>query len=112
MNLVTLAIRNLRRRVLRSAIVAFSVGLAVASALSLVALSASIESSSHESVDERGADLTVMQRDAPDFFSGFIPEATASAISCRRIPPICLEHCLWEMSHFSGLVMALSRSPR
>ena len=75
MNLVTLAIRNLRRRVLRSAIVAFSVGLAVASALSLVALSASIESSSHESVDERGADLTVMQRDAPDFFSGFIPEA-------------------------------------
>jgi hypothetical protein len=71
MNLVTLAIRNLRRRMVRSTIVALSVGLAVASALSLVALSNSIEKSTHESADERGADLTVSQRDAPDIFSGF-----------------------------------------
>jgi len=73
-NLVTLAFRNLRRRTVRSTIVAFSVGLAVASALTLVALSDSIEASVHQSVDERGADLTVMQRDASDIFSGFIPE--------------------------------------
>jgi putative ABC transport system permease protein len=81
MNLVTLAIRNLRRRMVRSTIVALSVGLAVASALSLVALSDSIQKSTHESVDERGADLTVSQREAPDIFSGAIPEALERQLS-------------------------------
>ncbi len=74
MNLVTLAFRNIRRRISRSAIVTLSVGLSVASALSLVALANSIEAGASESLDERGADLMVMQRDASDIFSGFIPE--------------------------------------
>lgn len=74
MNLVTLALRNLQRRVARTAIVSVSVGLAVASALSLVALSDSIERGSSEGMDERGADLVVLSRNASDVFSSFIPE--------------------------------------
>ena len=74
MNLVTLAFRNLRRRGTRSVIVALSVGLAVGSALSLLALADSAENGAREGVDERGTDLTVFQRDAPDIFTGFIPQ--------------------------------------
>ena len=74
MNLVTLAFRNLLRRPLRTTVVAISVGLAVGSALSLLALSDSIDNTAREGFDERGADLTITQRDASDFFSGFIPE--------------------------------------
>jgi hypothetical protein len=74
LNLVTLALRNLRQRASRTIIVSISVGLAVASALSLVALADSISRSVGEGVDERGADLTVLSRNASDIFSGFIPE--------------------------------------
>jgi putative ABC transport system permease protein len=74
LTLITLALRNLRRRLTRTTIVTVSVGLAVASALSLVALADSITRSVGEGADERGADLTVLSRNASDIFSGFIPE--------------------------------------
>lgn len=74
MNLLTLAFRNLRRRATRTLIVALSVGLAVGSALALLALADSAENGAREGVDERGADFTVFQRDAPDIFSGFMPD--------------------------------------
>jgi putative ABC transport system permease protein len=74
LNLVTLALRNLQRRATRSVIVSISVGLAVASALSLVALADSIEHGSSEGADERGGDMIVLSRDASDLFSSFIPE--------------------------------------
>jgi putative ABC transport system permease protein len=81
LNLLTLALRNLRRRPTRSIVVTISVGLAIASALTLVALSDSIERGTSEGIDERGADLTVLQRDASDVFSGFIPQAMESRLA-------------------------------
>jgi putative ABC transport system permease protein len=81
LNLITLALRNLRRRATRTIIVSLSVGLAVASALSLVALADSIKRSVGEGADERGADLTVLSRNASDIFSGFIAEDMKDKLS-------------------------------
>ena len=81
MNLLTLALRNLRRRPTRSVVVTVSVGLAIASALSLVALSDSIERGTSEGVAERGADLTIFQRDASDVFSGFVPQTIEARVA-------------------------------
>ena len=81
MNLLTLAFRNLRRRSTRTIIVSVSVGLAVASALSLFALADSIKRSVGEGADERGADLTILSRNASDIFSGFIPEDFKDTLS-------------------------------
>jgi len=81
LTLITLALRNLRRRSTRTIIVSVSVGLAVASTLSLVALADSIKRSVGEGVDERGADLTVLSRNASDIFSGFIPEDMKDKLS-------------------------------
>jgi putative ABC transport system permease protein len=75
MNLATLALRNLRRRPGRTAVLVLSVGLAVATALALVALSAGIENSVSKAVDERGADATVSQRETSDVLSGFVPDS-------------------------------------
>lgn len=74
MNLGSLALRNLRRRPTRSLILVLSVALAVATALTLIAVSASIENSVRQGVDERGADVTVSQRDSSDALSGNIPD--------------------------------------
>jgi putative ABC transport system permease protein len=84
LNLFTLALRNLRRRAARTAIVAVSVGLAVASALSLVALSRTIEASAGEGADERGSDLVVLSRNATDLFGGSIPEARRAAFAAIK----------------------------
>lgn len=86
MNLVTLAFRNLRRRATRTVVVSLSVGLAIGSALALMALADSVENGAHEGVVERGADFLVLQRDAPDVFSGFIPEDVAAQIA--RVPGV------------------------
>lgn len=84
MNLMSFAFRNLGRRPARSFVVSVSVGLAVASALSLVALARSIERGVGEGADERGADLTILSRNASDLFSGFIPEDTKDKIAAIR----------------------------
>lgn len=81
MNLATLALKNLRRRLARSVIVAASVGLAVASALSLVALANSIGTSAGESADERGADLIVMSSKSTDIFSSLMPGRMAKTLA-------------------------------
>jgi putative ABC transport system permease protein len=74
MNLFSFALRNLVRRPGRNIMVAASVGLATASALSLLALAESIERGVGEGADEHGADLTVLPRNASDILSGFIAE--------------------------------------
>ena len=74
MNLVGLAMRNLRRRPTRTALSIVGIALAVGSALALVALSYAIQDSTRESLDEHGADLAVTQRGAPDIFGGFVSE--------------------------------------
>src|SRR5581483_11626774 len=83
-NLAALALRNLRRRPMRSVLVICSVGLAIGTALTLVALSRSIENGFHEAIDERGADLTVSQRNAGDLFSGFVPENIAGRLAAVK----------------------------
>ena len=86
MTLAELALRNLQRRPLRSVLSAFGIGLAVASAIALVALSRSVTGSVQASVDERGADLTIMQRGAADLFGGFLPAGLGQRIA--RVPGV------------------------
>jgi putative ABC transport system permease protein len=81
MNLVGLALRNLRRRPIRTCLSILGVGLAVGSALALIALSRSIKDSTQEGMNEMGDDLVVMQKGASDIFGGFIPEQMVARIA-------------------------------
>jgi putative ABC transport system permease protein len=81
MNLVSLALRNLKRRPIRTFLSVFGIGLAVGSALALMALSRSVQDSAHEAMDEIGGDLIVMQKGASDIFGGFIPEGTVERVA-------------------------------
>jgi putative ABC transport system permease protein len=53
MNLVTLAMHNLKRRPIRTGLSILGVGLAVGSALALISLSHSIQDSAREGMDYR-----------------------------------------------------------
>ena len=81
MTLALLAYRNLLRRPTRTLLLVFGLGLAVATALALLALSQGIERSTTDSARERGADLSVTQRDASDIFSGFVDARLEPAIA-------------------------------
>ena len=81
MNLVGLALRNLKRRPVRTSLSILGIGLAVGSALALIALSRSIKEGTREGMDEIGDDLIVMQKGASDIFGGFIPEQTVERIA-------------------------------
>jgi putative ABC transport system permease protein len=81
MNLVGLALRNLRRRPLRTSLSIAGIALAVGSALALLALSRSIEDSTREGLAELGNDLVVAQRGATDLFGGFLPEGLQARIA-------------------------------
>ena len=81
MNLVGLALRNLARRPVRTCLSILGVGLAVGSALALIALSRSIQDSTREGMDEMGDDLVVLQKGASDLFGGFIPEAVVERVA-------------------------------
>jgi putative ABC transport system permease protein len=86
LNLITLALRNLQRRLGRSLIVSGSVGLALGSALSLLTLADSVERSASEGATERGGDLIVLSKSAADFLSGFLPEEIGKRLS--KIPGV------------------------
>jgi putative ABC transport system permease protein len=81
MNLVGLALRNLRRRPVRTGLSILGIGLAVGGALALIALSHSIQDSSREAINELGDDVVVTQKGAADIFGGFIPEATIARVA-------------------------------
>ena len=81
MNLVSLALRNLKRRPIRTCLSVLGIGLAVGSALALMALSRSIQDSTREGMDEIGDGLVVMQKGASGIFGGFIPEQTVERIA-------------------------------
>ena len=81
MNLVGLALRNLKRRPIRTCLSILGIGLAVGSALALIALSHSIQDSTREGMDEIGDDLAVTQKDAPDIFAGFLPGDTEARVA-------------------------------
>ena len=81
MNLIGLALRNLRRRPVRTSLSILGIGLAVGGALALIALSRSIQDSSREAINELGDDFVVTQKGAADIFGGFIPEATIERVA-------------------------------
>jgi putative ABC transport system permease protein len=81
MNLIGLALRNLRRRPVRTSLSILGIGLAVGSALALITLSRSIQASTRDGMDEIGDDLVVMQKGASDIFGGFITEETVERIA-------------------------------
>ena len=81
MNLVSLALRNLKRRPIRTCVSVLGIGLAVGSALALMALSRSIQDSTREGMDEIGDDLVVMQKGASDIFGSLIPERTVERVA-------------------------------
>ena len=68
-----LAIINIRAKPLRNSLLTLIVALAAATALTLIVLADSIREGLRAGSDERGADLTVSQRDAPDLLSGSVP---------------------------------------
>jgi putative ABC transport system permease protein len=84
MNLVGLALRNLRRRPVRTGLSILGIGLAVGSALALIALSRSIKDSTQAGLNEMGDDLVVMQKGASDIFGGFISEQMVERIAAIR----------------------------
>ena len=86
MNLTGLALRNLKRRPIRTSLTILGIGLAVGSALALIALSRSIKEGTREGMDEIGDDLVVMQKGASDIFGGFIPEQVVEQVS--KIPNV------------------------
>ena len=80
MNLAGLALRNLGRRPVRTALSILGIALAVGSALALIALSRSIQETTRDGMDEIGDDLAVTQRGASDIFGGFLPEDTEGRV--------------------------------
>src|SRR4029077_7934740 len=68
MNIVGFAFRNLQRRLVRTSLSIVSIGLAVGSALALIAISRSIEEGTRDGMDEIGDDVIVTQRGASDLF--------------------------------------------
>ena len=81
MNLIGFAIRNLRRRSIRTALSIVSIALAVGGALALTAVSRSIEDSTREGMAEIGDDVVVTQRGASDIFGGFLPQQIVDRIA-------------------------------
>ena len=81
MNLTGLALRNLRRRPVRTVLSILGIALAVGGALTLLALSRSIQDSTREGMDEIGDDLSVTQRGAADIFGGFLPADTEMRVA-------------------------------
>lgn len=80
MNLVGLAVRNLRRRPVRSLLSIFSIAIAIGCALALFAITRSIEDSTREGMEEIGDDVIVTQRGATDLFGGFLPQPISDTI--------------------------------
>jgi putative ABC transport system permease protein len=80
MNPVSVALLNLQARPTRTLLLSILVALALATALTLMVLSQSIGKGIREGYDERGADLTVAQRDASELLSGSVPQPLEGAI--------------------------------
>jgi putative ABC transport system permease protein len=80
MNLFTLALRNLRKRPVRTGLTVIGIAIAVGCALSLLALSRGIQSGARAGLDEIGGDLIVIPKNAASLSSGFIPESALERI--------------------------------
>lgn len=74
MTLFGLALRNLKRRPGRSLFTLLGVMLAVASFLTLIGLSRSLQDGTADSLAERGVDLVVSRQGLVELFGGSLPE--------------------------------------
>lgn len=81
MNAAMLAVLNILARPTRNVLLTLIVALAVATALTLLVLADSIREGLRAGSDERGADLTVSQRDAADLLSGYVPQQLESRLA-------------------------------
>lgn len=81
MNAAALAFLNIRARPTRNLLLILIVALAIATALTLLVLADSIREGLRSGNDERGADLTVSQRDASDLLSGYVPLSLQTALA-------------------------------
>jgi len=81
MNLVSLALRNLGQRPVRTLMCALGIAVAVGTALSLLALARSVQDGAREGLDETGADLIVRPTYTSGLFGGFIPESALERIA-------------------------------
>jgi putative ABC transport system permease protein len=81
MNLLSLALRNLKRRPVRTCLSVLGIALAVGGAVALMSFSRSIHDGAREGIDEIGGDLIVMDKGASDIFGGFIPERTVERMA-------------------------------
>jgi putative ABC transport system permease protein len=81
MNLLSLALRNLKRRPVRTCLSVLGIGLAVGGALAFMSFLRSIQNGTREGIDEIGGDLIVMDKGASDIFGGSIPERTVERIA-------------------------------
>jgi putative ABC transport system permease protein len=81
MNLLSLALRNLKRRPVRTCLSVLGVGIAVGGALAFTSFSRSIQDGAREGIEEIGSDLIVMHKGASDIFGGFIPEQIVERIA-------------------------------
>jgi putative ABC transport system permease protein len=81
MNLLTLALRNLRQRPVRTGLTVLGIAVVVGTALSLLTLARSIHDGAREGLEETGSDLVVMSKSAASLFGGFVPEDTLERIA-------------------------------
>jgi putative ABC transport system permease protein len=81
MNLLLLALRNLKRRPVRSCLSVLGIGLAVGGALAFMSFSRSVQDGTREGIEEIGSDLIVLHKGASDIFGGSIPERTVERIA-------------------------------
>jgi putative ABC transport system permease protein len=81
MNLLSLALRNLKRRPVCTCLSVLGIGLAVGGALAFMSFSRSIQDGTREGIDEIGGDLIIIDKGASDIFGGFIPERTVERIA-------------------------------
>jgi putative ABC transport system permease protein len=80
MNLFTLALRNLRRRPVRTGLCVIAIAVAVGAAVALMSLARSVQAGARAGLDEIGGDLIVMPQNASSLFSGFIPDSALDRI--------------------------------
>jgi putative ABC transport system permease protein len=99
MNLFTLALRNLRKRPVRTGLCVLGIAVAVGVALALRALARSVQEGARAGLDEIGGDLIVTPKNASSLFSGFIPDAALDRI--RTVPGV---------TQMSGALVALAPS--
>lgn len=99
MNLVSLALRNLGHRRIRTTLCVLGIAVAIGTALSLLALARSVQDGAREGLDETGADLIVRPAYASGLFGGFIPETALDRIAA--IPGV---------ARVSGALVVFARS--